>query len=52
MAEAEEGSTSRDHQLKMMAEVSMLILPNGFDPPNIGEIDDAMFKQTADIALK
>ncbi|WP_117149060.1 ABC transporter substrate-binding protein [Paraliobacillus zengyii] len=52
MAEAEEGSTSRDHQLKMMEEVAKLILPEGFDPANIGQIDDAMFKQTANIALE
>ncbi|MDL4839045.1 ABC transporter substrate-binding protein [Aquibacillus rhizosphaerae] len=50
MSEAEEGSTSRDHQLKMMEEVAKLILPEGFDPADIGKIDDEMFKQTADIA--
>ncbi|MRH41734.1 myristoyl transferase [Aquibacillus halophilus] len=50
MAEAEEGSTSRDHQLKMMEEVAKLVLPEGFDPANIGQIDDEMFKQTAIIA--
>ena len=50
MKEAEEGSTSREHQLKMMKEVAKLVAPDGFDPANIGKIDDAMFKQTADIA--
>ncbi|MCT2535375.1 ABC transporter substrate-binding protein [Aquibacillus koreensis] len=50
MAEAEEGSSTREHQLKMMEEVAKLVLPEGFDPENIGQIDDAMFKQTAEIA--
>lgn len=52
MKEAEEGSTSREHQLKMMEEVAKLVAPEGFDPAKIGTIDDAMFKQTADIAHK
>lgn len=50
MKQAEQGSTSREHQLKMMEEVAKLILPNGMDPARMGQIDDAMFKQTADIA--
>lgn len=50
MKETEKGSTSREHQLKMMKEVAKLVAPAGFDPGNIGTIDDAMFKQTADIA--
>jgi NitT/TauT family transport system substrate-binding protein len=52
MKAAEEGSTSRDHQLKMMEEVAKLVVPEGFDPEKIGTIDDKMFKQTADIAHK
>lgn len=50
MKEAEEGSTSRDHQVTMMREVAKLILPEGFDPAKMGYIDEASFKQTADIA--
>jgi len=50
MEAVEAGSTSREHQLNMMREVAKLVAPEGFDPANIGEIDDAMFKQTADIA--
>lgn len=52
MAQSEEGSTTRDHQLKMMEEVSKLVVPEGFDSANIGMIDEKMFKQTADIAYK
>ncbi|WP_372663578.1 ABC transporter substrate-binding protein [Cohnella sp.] len=52
MKETEEGSTSREHQLKMMEEVAKLILPEGFDASKMGYIDDAMFKQTAEIAFK
>lgn len=50
MKAAEGGSTSKDHQLKMMSEVAKLVVPEGFDADKIGAIDDAMFKQTADIA--
>lgn len=50
MKEAEEGSTSRDHQVTMMKEVAKLILPEGFDPAKMGYVDEAAFKQTADIA--
>ncbi|WP_019152525.1 ABC transporter substrate-binding protein [Robertmurraya massiliosenegalensis] len=50
MKEAEEGSSTREHQLKMMEEVAKLVVPEGFAPENIGMIDDEMFKQTADIA--
>lgn len=49
---AEEGSTSREHQLTMMTEVAKLIQPEGFDASRIGYTDDAAFQQTADIALK
>ncbi|WP_372631297.1 ABC transporter substrate-binding protein [Cohnella sp.] len=52
MKKAEGGSTTRDHQLKMMEEVAKLVLPEGFDAAKIGHIDDASFKQTADIAFK
>ncbi|MEW4371404.1 ABC transporter substrate-binding protein [Paenibacillus kandeliae] len=52
MKQAESGSTTKDHQLKMMEEVAKLIVPEGFDASKMGYTDDAMFKQTADIALQ
>lgn len=52
MEQVEEGSTTKEHQLKMMEEVAKLVVPEGFDPANIGIIDEKMYKQTADIALK
>ena len=50
MAQSEEGSSTREHQLTMMQEVAKLVVPEGFDPANIGVIDKEMFQQTADIA--
>lgn len=52
MKVAEKGSTTKEHQTKMMQEVAKLVAPQGFDKAKLGRIDDAMFKQTADIALK
>lgn len=52
MKAAEEGSTSRDHQVTMMKEVAKLVAPEGFDLAKLGYIDEAKFKQTADIALR
>jgi NitT/TauT family transport system substrate-binding protein len=49
MKQAEEGSTTKEHQLKMMEEVAKLILPEGFDSAKMGYTDEAAFKQTADI---
>ncbi|MHA6534766.1 ABC transporter substrate-binding protein [Paenibacillus sp. BAC0078] len=49
---AEEGSTTREHQLTMMTEVAKLIQPEGFDASKLGFTDAAAFQQTADIALK
>ncbi|WP_244444816.1 ABC transporter substrate-binding protein [Paenibacillus camerounensis] len=49
---AEEGSTTREHQLTMMTEVAKLIQPEGFDIAKLGYTDAAAFQQTADIALK
>ncbi|OMF92464.1 myristoyl transferase [Paenibacillus sp. FSL R7-0273] len=49
---AEEGSTTREHQLTMMTEVAKLIQPEGFDIARLGYTDAAAFQQTADIALK
>ncbi len=36
--------------MTMMKEVAKLIGPEGFDPAKMGYIDEAAFKQTADIA--
>lgn len=52
MKQVEKGSTSKEHQTKMMAEVAKLVAPQGFDMAKLGYVDDAKFKQTADIALK
>jgi NitT/TauT family transport system substrate-binding protein len=49
---AEEGSTTREHQLTMMNEVAKLIQPEGFDSSKMGYTDAAAFQQTADIALQ
>ncbi|WP_040949141.1 ABC transporter substrate-binding protein [Gorillibacterium massiliense] len=52
LKKVEDGSTSKDHQVKMMEEVAKLIAPSGFDLSKLGYIDNAAFKQTADIAFK
>ncbi|MFD1776844.1 ABC transporter substrate-binding protein [Paenibacillus rhizophilus] len=52
MGQAEAGSTTKEHQLKMMEEVAKLIQPEGFDISKLGYTDEAAFKQTADIAFK
>lgn len=52
MLSVEEGSSSREHQLKMMTEVAKLVAPEDFDINNLGYIDEEKFKQTADIALQ
>lgn len=52
MKVVEAGSTSKEHQMKMMTEVAKLVAPEGFDKAKIGYIDEAKFKQTADIALQ
>lgn len=52
MKVAEEGSTTRDHQVTMMKEVAKLVAPEGFDLAKLGGIDEVKFKQTADIALQ
>lgn len=50
MAEAEEGSSTREHQLTMMEEVAKLVAPEGFNVEDIGKTNPEMFQQTADIA--
>ncbi|HWL12808.1 MAG TPA: ABC transporter substrate-binding protein [Ureibacillus sp.] len=52
MAESEEGSSTREHQLTMMEEVAKLIVPEGFNADDIGKTNPDMFQQTADIAHK
>lgn len=52
MAQVDEGSTTREHQLVMMQEVAKLVAPEGFDMANLGVIDAEMYKQTAEIAHK
>ncbi|WP_027091375.1 ABC transporter substrate-binding protein [Cohnella thermotolerans] len=52
MKSVEDGSTTKEHQLTMMQEVAKLVAPEGFDKSKIGYIDEAAFKQTADIALQ
>jgi len=52
MKYAEAGSTTADHQTRMMAEVARLVLPQGMSKDQIGVMDSARFKTTADIALK
>jgi NitT/TauT family transport system substrate-binding protein len=52
MKYAEKGSTTADHQTRMMAEVAKLVVPAGWSAEKIGLMDDGRFKTTADIALK
>jgi NitT/TauT family transport system substrate-binding protein len=52
MKYAEKGSTTVDHQTRMMAEVAKLVVPEGWSKDKIGVMDEARFKTTADIALK
>src|SRR5438132_10880372 len=52
MKYAEAGSTTVDHQTRMMAEVAKLVLPTGMARDQIGVMDAGRFKTTADIALK
>src|SRR3712207_8361047 len=41
-----------EHQTRMMSEVAKLVLPEGMSPDQIGRMDEARFKQTADIDRK
>jgi len=52
MKYAEKGSTTADHQTRMMSEVAKLILPAGMSKDQLGVMDAGRFKTTADIALK
>jgi len=52
MKYVEPGSTTVDHQTRMMSEVAKLISPPGMASGKIGVMDAGRFKTTADIALK
>ena len=52
MKYAERGSTTADHQARMMSEVAKLVMPEGWSKEKIGVMDEARFKTTADIALR
>jgi NitT/TauT family transport system substrate-binding protein len=52
MKYAEPGSTTADHQTRMMADVANLVLPAGMTKDQIGVMDAERFKRTADIALR
>ncbi len=52
MKYAEKGSTTVDHQTRMMAEVAKLVVPEGWSKDKIGLMDPDRFKTTADIAYK
>ena len=52
MGHAEPGSTTLDHQTRMMSEVAKLIFPDGAPTDTIGVMDAGRFQTTADIALK
>jgi NitT/TauT family transport system substrate-binding protein len=52
MAHVEPGSTTADHQARMMSEVAKLVLPQGMSPDQIGVMDAGRFQTTADIAYK
>src|SRR5438128_10099596 len=52
MKYAEKGSTTVDHQTRMMNEVAKLVLPTGMTKDQLGVMDAGRFKTTADIALK
>lgn len=52
MKYAERGSTTAEHQTRMMAEVAKLVLPEGMAKTQLGVMDANRFATTADIALK
>ncbi|GAC1320562.1 MAG: ABC transporter substrate-binding protein [Chloroflexota bacterium] len=52
MKYAEAGSTTADHQTRMMSEVAKLVMPSGVSKDQIGVMDANRFKTTADIALR
>ena len=52
MKHVERGSTTAEHQTRMMSEVAKLVLPAGMSKDQIGLMDANRFETTADIALK
>ena len=52
MRYVEPGSTTLDHQTRMMNEVAKLVLPPGMTADQIGVMDPGRFQTTADIAFK
>jgi NitT/TauT family transport system substrate-binding protein len=52
MRYVEPGSTTADHQTRMMAEVAKLVMPPGLTADQIGVMDAGRFQTTADIAYK
>ena len=52
MKHAEKGSTTAEHQTRMMSEVAKLVLPPGMNKDQLGIMDANRFATTADIALK
>lgn len=52
MKYVEPGSTTADHQTRMMREVARLVQPEGMDASQIGVMDANRFATTADIAYK
>jgi NitT/TauT family transport system substrate-binding protein len=52
MKYVEPGSTTADHQTRMMSEVTSLVLPAGMSIDQLGVMDADRFSTTADIAYK
>ena len=52
MNRADPATTNRDHQVTMAKEVAKLVMPSGMAADQVGVINEASFKTTADIALK
>jgi len=52
MKYVEKGSTTAEHQARMMSEVAKLVLPAGMSKDQLGIMDANRFATTADIALK
>jgi NitT/TauT family transport system substrate-binding protein len=52
MKYVEPGSTTADHQTRMMSEVAKLVLPPGMTEDQVGLMDAGRFQTTADIAYK
>ena len=52
MKYVEPGSTTAEHQTRMMSEVAKLVMPPGVTADQIGVMDAGRFATTADIAYK